>query len=46
MTPTRLICITLQEYELENDENNAALSRMRNALVNEADEAQKAQQGN
>jgi hypothetical protein len=32
----------LQEYELENDENNAAISRMRNALVNERDEADKA----
>lgn len=34
--------VMFQEYELENDENNAAISRMRNALVNERDEADKA----
>jgi hypothetical protein len=28
---------SLQEFEAENDENNAALSRMRNALAAEAD---------
>jgi len=33
----------VQEYEVENDENNAAVSRMRNALVNERDAAQQAE---
>jgi hypothetical protein len=28
----------MQEFEAENDENNAALSRMRNALAAEMDE--------
>lgn len=33
----------LQEYQADADEDNAALSRMRNALVNELDEAKKAE---
>lgn len=36
-------CCCAQEYEMENDENNAAVSRMRNALINERDQAQKAE---
>jgi hypothetical protein len=36
-------CIALQEYEAENDEDNAAISRMRNALVNELDETKAAE---
>ena len=38
-----LLLLPLQDYEAENDENNAAVSRMRNALVNEIDESQKAE---
>jgi hypothetical protein len=30
----------LQEFEADNDENNAAISRMRNALAAEADSQQ------
>jgi hypothetical protein len=33
----------LQDYQADADEDNAALSRMRNALVNELDEAKKAE---
>jgi hypothetical protein len=32
--------VLLQEFEADNDENNAALSRMRNALAAEADSQQ------
>lgn len=38
-----LLCLS-QEYEADMDENNAAVSRMRNALAAEADEAAKAEE--
>lgn len=38
-----LLLGVLQDYQADADADNAALSRMRNALVNELDEAQQAE---
>jgi hypothetical protein len=45
MTCVLLWWVLLQEYEAESDENNAALSRMRNALVTEVEQTKEAEGG-